>query len=423
MYGLESLKEPIRVAIIGIGSMGKGLAYQCRLTQGIRCVALADIRLERAIACAESFGYDYRVVHSLDEMHAAIGRSQLAVCEDGDLLAKCGMADVLIESSGSIAPAGRFAVTALEHRKHLVMMNAEADLIFGPFLMQVAAEHGVVYTATDGDQPGVITRMINDMEFWGFQLVMAGNIKGFLDRYSDPTKIVPEADKRNFDHRMATLYTDGTKVCIEMALLANGLGLRTTVPGMHGPRAGHVREVFELFDFPAIRRSGVPVVDYLLGAEPNGGVFTVGYCDNDYQRSMLSVLKMGDGPFYLYYRFNHLCHVEAMSTVAEAYLRHRSLLQPAHGFRTNVHAYAKRPLRRGERLDGMGGYTCYGLIENVDPDDPRPGLPVCLADDVTLRRDMARDERIRLEDVEVDRHRADFALFAKAVAASRRSKP
>ncbi len=420
MYGLETLKEPIRVAVVGIGSMGKGLAYQCRLTRGIRCVALADIRLERAIACAESFGYPYRVVRSLDEMHDVIGHDRLAVCEDGELLAKCGMADVLIESSGSIAPAGRFALTALEHGKHLVMMNAEADLIFGPLLMHVAAENGVVYTASDGDQPGVIARMINDMEFWGFQLVMAGNIKGFLDRYSDPTKIAPEADKRNFDHRMAASYTDGTKVCIEMALLANGLGLQAAVPGMRGPKAGHVREVFELFDFRAIRSGGVPVVDYILGAEPNGGVFIVGYCDDDYQRSMLSVLKMGDGPFYLYCRFNHLCHVEAMSTVAEAYLQRRSLLQPVHGFRTNVYAYAKRPLRRGERLDGMGGYTCYGLIENVDPDDPHPGLPVCLAEDVTLRRDMARDERIRLEDVDVDPHRADFALFSKATAVSRR---
>ena len=137
--------------------------------------------------------------------------------------------------------AGEFAIYALAERKHLVLMNAEIDLIYGPYLLELAQRRGVTYTSCDGDQHGVIKRLVDDLRLWGFQLVMAGNIKGFLDRYSNPKKIVPEADKRNLDYKMATAFTDGTKLNIEMALVANALGLRVHKPGMHGPDAGNVR--------------------------------------------------------------------------------------------------------------------------------------------------------------------------------------
>ena len=250
---------------------------------------------------------------------------------------------------------------------------------------------------------------------------MAGNIKGYLDRYANPTMIVPEADKRRLDYKMCTSYTDGTKLCIEMALTANAFGLRTAVPGMLGPRAAMVQEALGLFDFDRLWGGGVPIVDYILGAEPGGGVFAVGFCENDYQRDMLAYYKMGQGPYYLFYRPYHLCHVEAMASILDA-AAGRALLQPVHGFRTNVYAYAKRDLKRGEALDGLGGYTCYGLIENCDA-AAVPGLPICLADDLRLRRDVKKDDRILWTDVDHDPSRDDFRLYAEAVRVSERLKP
>ena len=128
---------------------------------------------------------------------------------------------------------------------------------------------------------------------------------------------------------MCTAYTDGTKLCIEMALLANALGLATPVPGMHGPRAAHVREVFDLLDVDGLWRRHGPFVDYVLGAQPDGGVFAIGRCEHPYQRDMMAYYKMGKGPLYLFYRPYHLCHVEAMKCVAEAALDGRSLLEPS----------------------------------------------------------------------------------------------
>lgn len=412
---LQALPEDINVVMAGAGAMGRGLLYQCEVTPGFSCVALADSLLQRAIDCAESMDIEYRVVRTTGEMEDAVSDGVLAITDDADLIARSESADVFIDATNAIAAAGEFCCTAIEHGMHLIMMNAEADLAFGPWFLHLARENGVVYTSCDGDQHGVIKRLVDDLELWGFDLIMAGNIKGFLDRYANPTSIVPEADKRNLDYEMCTAYTDGTKLCIEMALLANALGLRTDITGMHGPRAAHANDALHLFDLDAMRAGGAPVVDYVLGAQPNGGVYAIGYCDDRYQKDMMAYYKMGSGPYYVFYRPYHLCHVESMEAIAAAHLDGESLLQPDAGFRTDVFAYAKKALSAGERLDGIGGYACYGLIENLGDSAGDPGIPMCLADDVVLKRDIPKDGRISLSDVDVPADRIDFRLYDRAM--------
>lgn len=413
---LKSLAKPIRVAIIGAGHTGKALLYQCGITPGIECVAVADIKVDKAVGACAAFGCAHRIVKSLPDLHDSIARGAIGVAEDGELLARCESVDVLIESSSAVAGGGHFAAVALENRIHVVMMNAESDLIFGPYLMNLAEKNGVVYTTCDGDQPGVIKRLVDEVTLWGFELVMAGNIKGFLDRYANPTSIVPEADKRFLDHKMCTAYTDGTKLSVEMALVANALGLETDKPGMHGPRTKDLLDVFDHFDFDRIYEGRRAVVDYVLGSKPYGGVFVVARSDSPFQQAMMNYFpsQMGTGPYFVFNRPYHLCHVEAMQCVAEAFLDHEALLQPTAGFRTNVYAYAKRDLRQGEALDGIGGYTCYGLIENCSGNETHSGLPICLADEVTLKRNVAKDQKIFMEDVVYDAHRMDFRLYTLA---------
>jgi predicted homoserine dehydrogenase-like protein len=172
--------------------------------------------------------------------------------------------------------------------------------------------------------------------------------------------------------------------------------------------------VLRLFDFASIRAEGAPCVDYILGAEPGGGVYAIGFCEHAYQRSMMEYYKMGPGPFYLFYRPYHLCHVEAMDCIVEAVLDGCSLLEPLYGFRTNVFAYAKRDLKAGEKLDGVGGYACYGLIDNCG--GRHPGLPICLAEDLVLQANIARDSPILLSDVELPVSRSDFDLYRCALS-------
>lgn len=415
---LRALDTEINVAMAGAGAMGRGLLHQCSVTPALRCVALADIDLEMAIDCAEAEGVPYEVVSDLGSLNDCVRDGKLAVCQDAALAARAETADAFVDASNAIQDAARFCPVALDHEKHLVMMNAEADLAFGPYLMQRAAKQGVTYASCDGDQHGVVKRLVDDLRLWGFDLVMAGNIKGYLDRYANPTSIIPEADKRNLDYRMCTAYTDGTKLGVEMALLANALDLKTPVPGMHGPRADHVQEVHDLFDLGALWKEHGPVVDYILGAEPDGGVFAVGYCEDPYQRRMMEYYKMGDGPFYIFYRPYHLCHVEAMEAIAMAVLEGRSLLQPEYGHVADVYAYAKTDLEPGDRLDGIGGYTCYGLVENCSEQGGDPGLPMTLSEGVQVTREIEKDQKITLSQVDVDETRGDVRLYQKSLGTS-----
>jgi predicted homoserine dehydrogenase-like protein len=378
-----------RVGIIGMGQMGKGLYHQISLQDDIECVAVTDIHEDR---CSDV---------------------KCDVCIDADELVERDDVDVVIDATSSIVDAAGFDWAAITNSKHLVMMNAEADLIFGPSFMKVAKEQVVAYTSCGGDQPAVIVELVREVLGWGgFELVVAGNIKGFQDRYSNPDKIKPEADKRGIDYRMASAMTDGTKMQIEQALVANCLGLRTWKTGMGGPLYTPHVKTYEYSRPEHVDWLGrIPVVDYVVGAEPNGGVFIVVRCDDPFQQEMLRYYKMGDGPFYTFYRHCHLCHIEAMDCIRDAYAG-RSLLQPTHGFKTNVMAYAKRDLRAHQTLDGIGCFDCYGLIENM----PSKGLPVCLTEGVRIVRDIKKDEPILMSDVEEEfLGRIDFATYWKGL--------
>jgi predicted homoserine dehydrogenase-like protein len=413
-HKLDAFGKDINISIIGIGSIGKGLVFQSTITPGINCIGIADINIERAITCAEWLGFDYAIVHNENALHDAVRAGKVAVTDDGQLLAQCESADALIEASSAIYQGAIHGLTALDHDQHLIMMNYEADLMYGPLLLAEAEKRNLVYTSCDGDQPAVIKSLVDELRFWGFEFVMGGNIKGYLDRYVNPTIIVPEADKRNLDYKMCTSYADGTKLGIEMAVLANGLGCQTIVPGMLGPRASSIYEVFEHFDFDALwRDTRLPFVDYVLGAVPKGGVFAIGFTEKDFQQFTLDWYppEMGPGPYYLFYRPYHLGHIEALSTVVEAVVEEQALLKPDYGYMTNVYAYARRDIRQGETLDGIGGYTCYGLIENQADNIRRPGLPICLADQVTVRRDIEKDAKILLDDIYHDPEPPKFLLF------------
>ena len=415
-HRLTALDREIKVGIIGIGSIGKGLVFQSYHTRGIRPVAIADIHIKKAIDCAEWLKLDYEVVDSVAELNRVIEKGKVAVTDNGELIASTEMIDVLIESSNAVYQGAVHAIKAIRSHQHVVMMNYEAEMMYGPYLLDLARQEGVVYTCADGDQPTVIKKLIDEITLWGFDLVMAGNIKGFHDRYTNPTKIAPEADKRLLDHKMCSSYTDGTKLCVEMAVLANGIDGMTAIPGMYGHRIPHIHDIFKHYDFEKLWNGKNPLVDYVVGAYPKGGVFVIGHTDQKFQQWTMEWFppEMGPGPFYVFYRPYHLGHIEAMECVAQAFLFGTARLQPAYGMKTNVFTYAKKDLKAGDVLDGMGGYNSYGFIENL-ADHQTPGLPILLNDNLKLKRDIKQDECITLNDVDFDPSDPAFRLYFEAL--------
>ncbi len=410
---LKALNKPIRFGNIGSGAMGMGVYYQSIITPNIECSVLSDLDINKAIKCAETFNKAYRIVENLNELNDCIDQSILAITDNSNLITECELLEAVCESSSSIEDAAHYCINTLESGKDLILMNAEVDLAFGHYFKKIADKNNLIVTSCDGDQHSVLKRMINDIELWGLETILVGNIKGFLDIYSNPDKIKPEADIRKLDYKMATAYTDGSKLNIEMALIANNLSLRTQKPGMTGYYTKSVHDVLGLFNLKEIKNSGNAIIDYIIGAEPGGGVFVVAYCDNPYQQFMLNYYKLGNGPFYLFYRPYHLCHLEFTRTLIEGVIDRSPLLQPIGKRKTDVVTYAKKDLSIGESLDGLGGYSCYGKVENLE--EQNIGLPILLSDGIKLKRNVRKDERISLLDIEYDKSSFLFNLYSNSM--------
>lgn len=396
--------------------MGKGLCYQIKSTPGMTPVALADVDLQKAVECATWLQMEYDIVETLADLNFSIQRGRLAITSDSELVVSSNLVHVMVESTNAVFEGAMHAMRAISNHQHVVMMNFEADLMYGPLLLSAAQEEGVVYTCADGDKPTVIKKLVDEIKLYGFDLVMAGNVKNFQDRYTNPEKIAFEADMRNLNHQMCSYFADGTKTSVEMSVLANAIDGRTLKPGMMGHRTSSIYDVFKLYDFDKIWNGKQPIVDYLLGAEPRGGVFVIGHTADQFQQKTLGWFPpdIGPGPYYLFYRPYYLGHIEAMQCIAEAYLENTARLQPAYGMQTNVFTYAKCDLKKGETLDGKGGHLTYGLIENMGDVMTQRGLPILLSEKLKLKRDIQKDQRLTFDDVEFSNNEKAITLYFQA---------
>jgi predicted homoserine dehydrogenase-like protein len=244
----------------------------------------------------------------------------------------------------------------------------------------------------------VIMNLYRFVEGIGLRPVLAGNLKGLHDPYRNPTTQEGFARARGLSPHMATSFADGTKISFEMAIVANATGLRVARRGMYGFDAASVHEAAGLFPLDELLEH--PIVDYLVGAEPAPGVFVLGYEEHPVQRAFLDLYKLGEGPLYTFYRPYHLCHFEVPATIARAALFGDATITPAGGPRVDVVATAKRDLRAGEELDGIGWYMTYGLCENAALVAAEGLLPMGLAEGCRLTRDVAKDRVLTYRDVE-----------------------
>ncbi len=420
---LEEKGEPIRVGMVGAGAMGRAIAFQIlQITPGLRLVAIANRTLANAEAAfAEGGAASIRVVEDEDALAAALEQGAAAITTDPSLLCAAPGIDVVFEVTGAVEFGARVVLDAIAHKKHVVTMNAELQGTVGPILKRRADAAGVILTDADGDQPGVMMNLYRFVRGLGVRPVLIGNMKGLHDPYRNPTTQTEFARRNHLTPHMAASFADGTKMSFEMALVANATGLRAGRRGLYGPSCASVHDAKELFPRDQMLETGL--VDYVVGAEPAPGVFVIGFEERPLQRHWLKLYKQGDGPLYTFYTPYHLCHLEAPTTIGRAVLFGDAAVAPDAGHVVDVVAAAKRDLRAGETLDGIGWYTTYGLCENADVARAENLLPMGLAEGCRLVRDIPRDRTLTYEDVElpsgrvVDRLRAEQAeAFAAAPA-------
>ncbi len=414
--------RPIRVGMVGAGFQASGIALQIMSsTPGMELCAVANRNLSGAVGVFDQVGIQPLRCETQSELEAAIRSGRPAVIEDAEALARAEGLDAIIEVTGSIEFAARAVLAALESGKHVVQMNAELDGTIGPILKHKADAAGVIYTFSDGDQPGVQMNLYRFVAGLGIKPMLCGNIKGLHDPYRNPTTQESFARRWGQKPAMVASFADGTKISFEQAIVANGTGMRVARRGMLGPDYSGgdpgaplvpIEQTMEAFE-PHLDPAQPGLVDYVVGARPGPGVFVLGTLDNPRQKHYLELYKMGGGPYYCFYTPYHLCHFEVPTSVARAVLFNDPVLTPKGGPLVGVVAVAKKDLAAGDLIEDFGGYEVYGVAENMDAVRRERLLPVGLALGARVTRPVSKDSVLTFDDVQMPAGRLVDRLYAE----------
>lgn len=407
--------NPIKVGMIGSGFMGRGIVNQIiNSVVGMELVAISNRNLEGARrAYAEAGIENVQAVKTLSGLEEAIARGKYVITDDPMLLCRADNIDALIEVTGTIEYATHVAMEAFAYQKHVILMNAELDATLGPILKVYADRAGVIFSACDGDQPGVEMNLYRFVKSIGLTPLLCGNIKGLQDPYRNPTTQEGFAKRWGQKAHMVTSFADGTKISFEQASVANATGMRVATRGMLGYNyTGHVDEMTKMYDVDQLKEWG-GIVDYVVGAKPGPGIFVFATHDDPKQRHYLNLYKLGEGPLYSFYTPYHLCHFEVPLSVARAVLFQDAVMTPLGSPKVDVVATAKIDLKAGETLDGIGYYMTYGQCENSEIVQAQNLLPMGLAEGCRLKRDLSRDQVLTYDDVEIPQGRLCDKLRAE----------
>lgn len=363
---LNDTGKPVRLGIIGSGEMGTDLVTQVSLMAGIEIAAISTRRPHTAMAAMDiAYGPDEGKAHASEvgtrsAMSAAIDAGRIAVTADTELMVTAPEVDVIIDATGKPGVGADFDLLGMEHGKHLVMMNVEADVTIGAYLKHEADRLGVIYSVGAGDEPSSCMELIEFCSALGLDIVAAGKGKNNpLNHDAVPDDYREEAIRRNMNPRMLVEFIDGSKTMVEMAAIANATGLVPDRPGMHGPNADREtlpKVLIPRADGGLLEKSGV--VDYTIGKGVAPGVFVVAKANHPRVVERMDDLHVGIGPYYGFYRPYHLTSLEVPLTAARIMLYGTPDMVPLANPVAEVCALAKRDLAAGEVFDAIGE-TCY----------------------------------------------------------------
>lgn len=411
----EEQGKPIRVGMIGAGFMGQGLTNQIvNSVPGMRMSAIYNRRPDRAFGVYEYSGCkDVAACATQEQLDQAVLKGRPAVAEDPYTICRSPHIDVIVDVTGSVEFGARIILEAFQHKKSVVLMNAEVDATLGPILQVYAKKYGVILSACDGDEPGVQMNLVRWVKGLGLTPRVVGNVKGLQDPYRNPTTQQGWAERWGQNAAMVTSFADGSKISFEQAIVANATGFKVQSRGMSRGRVydGNIMDIQKLYDLDAVREVG-GIIDYTVG--PQGvKVFVLAEHSDPKQRHYLNLYKMGEGPLYPFWIPYHLVHFEAPNAIARVVLFEDGLAPPLAGPVVEVCAVAKRDLNAGEVLDEYGMYMTYGEAVNVEEMSAEQYLPEGLVEGCRLKRAIAKDQPLRYRDVELPAGRIADRLRAE----------
>jgi predicted homoserine dehydrogenase-like protein len=412
----EKSNDLIRVGIAGTGFIGRGLVNQVGLLKGIKLSCVANRNLEKALRVLKDAGIPAAGIaccETVSKIKEAVAGGKVAVLKDIQMLVEAEP-DIIVDCTGDPQAGAALAVSVLEQGIDFVAAP-EMDSIAGYALNKIARDKGAIYSGADGDEPGVTMGLYRYVSMLGFRVVAAGKFKGYYDRFANPDTVKPWSTRYAQNPYMISSFADGTKMNIEMSILANASGLTPEKRGMHCPRASldTVPKVLSLKEQGGILESE-GVVEVIQGVEPAGGVFVVASTPNPQIKLDLQYFKMGDGPNYLFYRPYHLCSIEMVVSIIRVAI-HRETSIVAQRSVAGVLTCAKKNLKAGDELDRIGGYSFYGLIDRQETIMEQGLLPAVFAPGARLLKDKETDEPLTFDEVEIDRDSILYRLWLDSI--------
>ncbi|MBB3019866.1 putative homoserine dehydrogenase-like protein [Microvirga lupini] len=406
--------RPVRVALIGAGKFGSMFLAQVPSIAGLEVAVIADLDPDRAREACRNVGWD----------EARIAGTRFVA--DGLEACRADDVEVVIEATGHPEAVIRHALAAIEAGRHIVMVNVEADVLAGPLLAERARERGVVYSMAYGDQPALVSEMVDWARAAGFIVAAAGKGTKYLPAYHQVTPddvwthygLTPEqARAGGMNPQMFNSFLDGTKSAIEMAAIANACDLDVPEEGLRFPPCG-VDDLAQVLRPKSVGgqldRDGM--VEVVSSLERDGrpvfrdlrwGVYVVLKAPNDYAAACFRQYGLpvdSTGRYAAMYKPFHLIGLELSISVLSAALRGEPT-GSTRAWRGDAVAVAKRDLKVGEMLDGEGGYTVYGRLAPALRSKAARMLPIGLAHGVRLTRDVAAGAVVTEDDVALDPER------------------
>lgn len=402
----EAKHGQARIAVIGAGYVATGVVHTLNTSVGMRPALIVNRDVERAISAFQELGYDRSQVvisSKTSDLANAITAGIPAITDSYEHLSSLPL-DVVVEATGALDYGANVILTALDAGIHVVSFNAEVDVLLAWLFNNRAREANVIYTIADGDQPGALLRLSEQVEGMGFEVGAMINCKRHMDIYQNPSSGSQYASRDTTSSHMTTAFGDGTKMQVEQAVVANATGMIPVKRGMHGIDtclANAASTISQKLNLHTRSDYADGYVDFTLGGDFAAGVGVIAtHPEGAHHKKALNLYKMGDGPNYFFFRPYHLVHLELPLTIAEILLDREPLATVCEPHVAEVLAIAKKPLATGEQLDGIGGYTCYGLIDTRERAEGY--LPIGLIDYATMNADHPRDMPIPLDNVALD---------------------
>jgi predicted homoserine dehydrogenase-like protein len=408
--------KPISVGLIGCGQMGSGLAHTINNIDGMAVRAIADVDPNRGIQTYLEMGLARDAICSAEtdaQIQDALATNRVVVTPHAELLTAVEAIEANVEATGVPDVGAAMALRSIENRKPIVMLNVETDITIGAYLSRLARRKGALYTVASGDEPGVCKMLFDQAVLMGFEVICLGKCKNNpIDLEMTPQRCEAEARSKDMNPKILASFIDGTKTMVEMAAVSNATGLLPDRPGMHGAkieveslvRAFVPREAGGIF-----RHRGT--VEYSTGSFAPG-VFAIVYTDDARIRKDMKFITKAEGPYYLHYRPYHLCDLETPQSIAEAVLLNEVTVA-AETMHSEVAAVAKRHLKAGEKIAGIGSTDIYGRIYTYTEACEREAIPLGVAAGGTVTCDIAKGQVLSQANFKADESTLIYRLRRK----------